>query len=701
MGFPILFLFLSSIFISDLHLITSQTDFWSRACGDSGNYTQISAYKQNLDDLLYALIETNNGFGFYKFTSGQANAAALCRGDVDPNTCRRCVDDATRRLIHDCPYQVEAMGWFDACFLRYSTQSMGYGGDSIFHASWSNRSVSDSSYEQWNELLPILMGRLRKEAAAGDHLRKYASGNVTAPVLSTIYAIMQCSPDLSATGCDDCLAYASRTILPYINGSLFYRGRYYLPGCVVRYDERLFFNSTWYPATPPSSPLPRPGKLSLEHPNIYIENHMVVTRPSLSQHKLPTDKTNNTPITVIAIVASLSLVILAVLFIYVFIRRKRKLEGQPSRNFVSEDIDIKEIITAESLQYSFGIIREATNDFAENNKLGQGGFGLVYKGKLQNGKEIAVKRLSRNSGQGEQEFKNEVLLLARLQHRNLVRLLGFSIEGYERLLMYEFVENASLDQFIFDPIKRATLDWETRHKIIQGVARGLLYLHEDSRLKIIHRDMKASNVLLDAQMNPKIADFGMARLFTPEETQGNTNRIVGTYGYMAPEYVMHGKFSVKSDVFSFGVLVLEIVTGHKNNSFQNEMVSEDLLTHAWKSWKAETTSSLIDPTLIMKDGPMSLRDMIRCIHIGLLCVQEDAAERPTMASVVLMLSSLSITLALPSEPAFFLQTSMNPKKPLFEEHTSSTNNSSDSKNKYKSSPASIARDISLYDIYSR
>ncbi|KAJ9566195.1 hypothetical protein OSB04_002161 [Centaurea solstitialis] len=160
---------------------------------------------------------------------------------------------------------------------------------------------------------------------------------------------------------------------------------------------------------------------------------------------------------------------------------------------------------------------------------------------------------------------------------------------------------------------------------------------------------------------------------------------------MAPEYVMHGKFSVKSDVFSFGVLVLEIVTGHKNNSFLNEMVAEDLLTHAWKSWKAETTSSLIDPTLVMKDGPISLRDMIRCIHIGLLCVQEDAAERPTMASVVLMLSSLSITLALPSEPAFFLQTSMNPEKPLLGEHSSSTNNSSDSKNKYKSSPASIAR----------
>uniref|UniRef100_A0A6N2NDK8 Protein kinase domain-containing protein n=1 Tax=Salix viminalis TaxID=40686 RepID=A0A6N2NDK8_SALVM len=257
---------------------------------------------------------------------------------------------------------------------------------------------------------------------------------------------------------------------------------------------------------------------------------------------------------------------------------------------------VDEIESAESLQFAFNTIRDATEEFSEKNMLGQGGFGAVYKGVLPSGQEIAVKRLSKNSGQGDLEFKNEVLLVAKLQHRNLVRLLGFCLQGIERLLIYEFVPNASLDHFIFDPTKRVQLNWERRYKIIGGIARGLLYLHEDSRLRIIHRDLKASNILLDEEMNPKISDFGMARLFVVDQTQGNTSRIVGTYGYMAPEYAMEGHFSVKSDVFSFGVLVLEIVTG-KKNSFRNGDDIEHLMSHAWKNWREGTAQNIIDPVL--------------------------------------------------------------------------------------------------------
>ncbi|RZC86578.1 hypothetical protein C5167_029929 [Papaver somniferum] len=172
-----------------------------------------------------------------------------------------------------------------------------------------------------------------------------------------------------------------------------------------------------------------------------------------------------------------------------------------------------EIPSTESLQFNFSTIIAATDNFTEANKPGEGGFGSVYKvGTLPDGREIAVKRLSKYSGQGDQEFKNEVSLVAKLQHRNLVQLVGFSLAGEEKLLIYEFMPNASLDQFLFDPIKCTQLDWKRSYRIIGGIARGLVYLHEESRLKIIHRDLKASNILLDMDMNPKISDFGMAKL---------------------------------------------------------------------------------------------------------------------------------------------------------------------------------------------
>ncbi|PRQ31241.1 putative protein kinase RLK-Pelle-DLSV family [Rosa chinensis] len=316
----------------------------------------------------------------------------------------------------------------------------------------------------------------------------------------------------------------------------------------------------------------------------------------------------------------------------------------PKQDDISEEISL-----VESLQYDFEAIRSATDDFSDENKLGQGGFGAVYKGRLHNGRYIAVKRLSKSSEQGDREFKNEVTLVAQLQHRNLVSLLGFCLKGEERLLIYEYIPNKSLNHFIFDPTSHGHLDWETRYKIIGGIVRGLLYLHEDSRLRIIHRDLKASNILLDEDMNPKITDFGMARLFVMDQTQGDTRSIVGTYGYMAPEYASHGRFSVKSDVFSFGVLVLEITTGKKSSSFRNGENDDDLLSYAWRNWMDNTILNIIDPMLTA--GARS--EIIRCIHIGLLCVQENMNDRPTMAAVVSMLNSHSLTISVPSRPPYY------------------------------------------------
>ncbi|KAM3333025.1 hypothetical protein ACQJBY_028248 [Aegilops geniculata] len=217
--------------------------------------------------------------------------------------------------------------------------------------------------------------------------------------------------------------------------------------------------------------------------------------------------------------------------------------------------------------FDLAVILAATDNFAAESKLGEGGFGPVYLGRLEDGQEVAVKRLSKKSSQGVEEFKNEVRLIAKLQHRNLVRLLGCCIDDDERLLVYEFMHNNSLDTFIFDDAKRKLLGWSKRFEIILGIARGLLYLHEDSRVRIIHRDMKASNVLLDRNMVPKISDFGIARMFGGDQTTAYTLKVIGTYGYMSPEYAMDGVFSIKSDIYSFGVMVLEIVTGKKIRGF--------------------------------------------------------------------------------------------------------------------------------------
>ncbi|CAH1449865.1 unnamed protein product [Lactuca virosa] len=301
--------------------------------------------------------------------------------------------------------------------------------------------------------------------------------------------------------------------------------------------------------------------------------------------------------------------------------------------------------------FSFSTIAKATANFSQENKIGEGGFGQVYKGMLEEGLEIAVKRLSKTSSQGIDEFKNEVICISKLQHRNLVKLLGCSIQRDERLLIYEYMPNRSLDSSIFDKTRSMLLDWSMRFNIIKGIARGLLYLHQDSRLRIIHRDLKASNVLLDLDMNPKISDFGMARSFGGNQTQANTERVVGTYGYMSPEYALDGVFSIKSYVFSFGVLVLEIVSGKKNRGFIHPEHDNNLIGHAWRMHNEDRSMELIDTTLGQSVNSL---EAIRSIIVGLLCVQQSPEDRPNMSSVVLMLGNEGALLK-PKQPAFFTE----------------------------------------------
>ncbi|XP_062013328.1 G-type lectin S-receptor-like serine/threonine-protein kinase At1g61370 isoform X1 [Rosa rugosa] len=312
---------------------------------------------------------------------------------------------------------------------------------------------------------------------------------------------------------------------------------------------------------------------------------------------------------------------------------------------------IREHDPSELFIYDFDCILVATNTFSNTNKLGEGGFGPVYKGKLQDGNEIAVKRLSSSSGQGIEEFKNEMLLIYKLQHKNLVKIMGCCVKEDEKLLIYEFMSNKSLDTFLFDPTKRALLDWARRFNIIQGVARGLLYLHHDSCLKVIHRDLKVSNILLDEKMNPKISDFGLARIVEGAQNLVNTRKVVGTLGYISPEYAMGGIFSEKSDVYSFGVLLLEIISGRKNNSFYYNEQQLGFLPYAWHLWSEGRGLDLADEALT---SSYSSLELLRCVHIGLLCVQDNAADRPTMADVVFMLSSVTDG-PLPKRPIFTFQ----------------------------------------------
>ncbi|CAF1837917.1 unnamed protein product [Brassica oleracea var. botrytis] len=264
--------------------------------------------------------------------------------------------------------------------------------------------------------------------------------------------------------------------------------------------------------------------------------------------------------------------------------------------------------------------------------IGQGGFGPVYKGNLLDGKEIAVKRLSSSSGQGTEEFMNEITLISKLQHRNLVRLLGYCIEREEKLLISEFMVNKSLDIFLFDSTLKLEIDWPKRFDIIQGIARGLLYLHRDSRLRVIHLDLKVCNILLDEKMNPKISDFGLARMFQGTQFQDNTLRVAGTF---------------------FGVLMLEIISGKKISRFAfGGDESKGLLAYAWESWYESGGTNLLDRDL---DYSCNAIEVARCVQVGLLCVQQDAAARPNILEVLSMITSTT-DLPIPKQPIFAVQT---------------------------------------------
>ncbi|KAG7557615.1 Gnk2-homologous domain [Arabidopsis suecica] len=606
-------------------------DFFNVNYGVSRNY-------------LFSSLPTNvvaNG-GFYNASFGRASknnrvhVVALCRRGYEEQACKTCLEHVIEDTKAKCPRQKESFSWVTdelddvSCSLRYTNHSTLGKLELLPSTINPNPNSIDSKFnnmtmfsQEW-----IAMVNRTLEAAStvetSSVLKYYSATRTEFTQISDVYALMQCVPDLSPGNCKRCLRECVNDFQKQFWGRQ--GGGISRPSCYFRWDlypfYRAFENVTRVPAPPPqaSSTILDYGRDKQSFQGSYI-----------------------------AIIVVPTVINLFIFVVLIFTWKRRK----PSHTGINEALDGQSM-----LRFDLQMILTATNNFSLENKLGQGGFGSVYKGILPSGQEIAVKRLTKGSGQGGMEFKNEVLLLTRLQHRNLVKLLGFCNEKDEEILVYEFVPNSSLDHFIFDEEKRRLLTWDVRYRIIEGVARGLLYLHEDSQLRIIHRDLKASNILLDAEMNPKVADFGMARLFDMDETRGQTSRVVGTYGYMAPEYATYGQFSAKSDVYSFGVMLLEMISGKSNKNLEKEEEEEEELpAFVWKRWIEGRCAEIIDP-LAVPSNNISINEVMKLIHIGLLCIQENVSKRPSINSILFWLERhATTTMPVPTPVAYLTRPS--------------------------------------------
>ncbi|KAL3727575.1 hypothetical protein ACJRO7_032329, partial [Eucalyptus globulus] len=519
-------------------------------CAERGNCAPRSKFEDNLRSLFsrgdYAVSNKGPIYGFYNTTEGEdpdkVYGLFLCRGDVAANRCQSCIQEASNTLVERCPGQKEGTIWYDECLMRYSNRplfSIMETRPTLFIVDSTNSSVSfNRIVEQTfdNEDLAAKVMDLARNVTdlviSSESL--YATINVNVSSSVTMHEIAQCTPDIAKSACKSCLLSAIRefpTALHFKRGG----ARILQPSCNVRYQMNL--------SGEPRGQAPAPS----------------TTNKTSTESGSEGVKQNPWIAIVSSVIGSRLLIIIMGPFI--FLRRTKRLkkcmkkENSPEVQLLHLRREIGELVASQELSLiRLDIIRAATQNFSNECKLGEGGIGPVYK------------------------FKNEVISIARLQHRNLVRLLGCCFEEHEKILIYEYMPNKSLYVFLFGSTVGQSLDWKMRINITFGIARGLLYLHEDSRLRIIHRDLKASNILLDGEINPKIFDFGMTRIFGVNQDEANTNKVVGTYGHMVPEYAMQALFSVKSDVFSFGVLLLEIISGRKNNGFHLQEHGENLLT---------------------------------------------------------------------------------------------------------------------------
>ncbi|XP_059451385.1 cysteine-rich receptor-like protein kinase 46 [Corylus avellana] len=518
-----------------------------------------------------------------------------CMNDLSGEECKMCFDQM-KTLLPSCFPNTGGRVYADGCFLRAENYSFF---EEIIEPVDDMQICSDSmeGRQGFNDTTRELVMEIAKDAP---HNRGHAVQHQELESGASVYAMANCWKTINAEMCSICLGNAAMASLSCLPSS---GGRVMNAGCFLRYADYDFFSSS----------TEAPSMLSYA---IYATG-----------------------------VVALCTFTITIGFCVGKTAYQESIQ-EPKLKRMETDLSVQDK-SLQFLQFKYSTLERATDCFNEAHKLGQGGYGEVFKGTLPDGREIAIKRLY-VSGKGRtDDVYNEMDIIRRAQHKNLVRFLGCCFTHIDSFLVYEFLANKSLDHFLFDPEKKKELDWNKRLGIIIGTAEGLEYLHMDSQVRIVHRDIKASNILLDLRHKPKIADFGLARFYSCDESLIST-AIAGTLGYIAPEYLAHGRLTEKVDVYSFGVLVLEIVSGHRNSEFQPTETFETLVTNAWKRFQSKTVTEIIDVSMEMED----VEEATRVIQVGLLCTQESASLRPTMTTVIQMLREKDAHLPVPSKPPF-------------------------------------------------
>ncbi|KAF8040783.1 hypothetical protein BT93_B2879 [Corymbia citriodora subsp. variegata] len=525
-------------------------------------------------------------------------AFAECMKDLDQTDCNLCVAQAKTQILRCFPFQLGTRGgrlFDDGCYLRYDDYN--FSNESLSHQDTTACGKEDfGGNETMFRSNVVELGRnlsLQAPSSGGFSVGSVIRGNVS------VYGLAQCWQFVNRSECQNCLNDTAVRI-----GSCPPKdeGRGLNAGCFFMYStERFFYNRT--------EPF----------------------RRHEGQQRL-----------IILATASSALALLLIVAVAAFLIRMKLVRKTREKRQLGLLVDV---VNKSRLNFSYELLEKATNYFHQSSKLGQGGSGSVYKGILPDGKPVAIKRLVFNTTQWVEHFFNEVNLISDIEHKNLVKLLGCSITGPESLLVYEYVPNLSLHDHLFAKKNVSPLSWKMRCKIILGTAEGLAYLHEESSLRIIHRDIKLTNVLLDEDFMPKIADFGLARLI-PEDATHISTAVAGTLGYMAPEYVVRGKLTEKADVYSYGVLMMEVLCGKKNYTFSRSSFS--MLQMVWNLYGSDRLWEAIDPIL---EGQFQEQEASRLLQIGLLCVQASAELRPSMSVVVKMLNKTS-EIAMPTQPPF-------------------------------------------------